>query len=192
MDPARGLFSVCRVRVYPRFSKRAGYEWTVEGELDSTFEFLISEKNVPPGKDATKKVVLAYLAGLFDAEGSIMLRDGRPFAPRLSLTNKDVSMLDWVENKLTGLRIHCSRSPPDRKGVLRTNLWRNDDILRFLRDLPLKHPEKKAKARLIINGERNVTGLFAAWESLSGRIEQDRLEFIKLAKSEIEGARLAI
>jgi LAGLIDADG-like domain len=173
-------------RVYPRFSKMVGYEWTVEGELDQSFEFLFSEKDVPPTESAADEMILGYLAGLFDAEGSIWMRKGRPFAPRLSFTNKDASMLDWVESQLTRLGLHHSRSLPDKKGVLHTRLWRNDDVLRVLRYLPLKHPEKKAKTRLIINGERNRTGLARKWECLLAHIDEDILEFVRLAKSESE------
>jgi hypothetical protein len=48
-----------QARVYPRFSQRFGYEWTIEGELDLTFEFLQSEKSIPPNDEAPKRVVFA-------------------------------------------------------------------------------------------------------------------------------------
>ena len=179
-------------RVYPRFSKMVGYEWTVEGELDQSFEFLLSNKDIPPAEGAVNEIVLSYLAGLFDTEGSLWLRKRRSFAPRLSFTNKDASMLDWVESRLTRLGLHCSRSLPDKKGVLHTSLWRNGDVLRVLGQLPLKHPEKKAKARLIMNGKRNRTALARKWECLLTQIDVDILEFVRLAKTEIENGRLSV
>jgi hypothetical protein len=172
------------VRVYPRFSKLVGYEWTIEAELDSTFEFLLSQKLIPPAKDAHRKVVLHYLAGLFDAEGSVWLRTIRSFAPRLSVANKDTSMLDWIERQLTGLEVYWHRSRPDKNGICQTQIWRNADILKLLRAMPLRHPEKKAKTRLLLGFERESFDLQKRWAALLSEIEFDRLQFIELAKQD--------
>ncbi len=177
-------------RVYPQFSERTGYEWTVEGELDSTFEFLFTEKDIPPSLGAPREVLLAYLAGLFDSEGSVWLAEGRSFAPRVSFTNKDSSMLDWIEDALTVMGFHSWRSSPDKNHTQQTHLWRNREILVLLRMLPLRHPEKKAKARLLIQGERRRKDLSARWDGCLDEIERDRLQCIESAKVTVAPRRL--
>ncbi len=175
-------------RTYPRFSKMTGYEWTVEGELDPSFEFLLLEKNTPP-QNVKKETVLSYLGGLFDAEGSIWVWDGRAFAPRLSFTNKDLRMLDWIENQLTRLGFHWRRSPPDDHLVCRTNMWRIADVLALVRAMPLRHPEKKAKVRLFLSRTDLAREFDAKWYGLLADIEYDRLAFIELAQRILEGTR---
>jgi hypothetical protein len=171
-------------RIYPRFSKMVGYEWAVEAELDQSFDFLL-KKDTPPAT-RSKKVIFSYLAGLFDAEGSVWLWDGRAFAPRLSFTNKDLTMLDWIENQLTALGFHWSRSLPDRSGVYHTHLWRKAEILALVQSLPLRHPEKKAKVRLLLGREDSASEFDSKWYGVLDAIEYDRLEFIELAKRILE------
>jgi hypothetical protein len=59
------------VRVSPRFSKLVGFEWTVEGELNTTFAFLLNERYWTPDYNLSRSLTVNYLAGLFDAEGSV-------------------------------------------------------------------------------------------------------------------------
>lgn len=172
-------------RVYPRFSKMAGYEWTVEAELDQSFEFLLLEKDTPPTNGA-EKIILSYLAGLFDAEGSVWVWDGRAFAPRISFTNKDLTMLDWIENQFTRLGLHWSRSPPDDHQVCRTNIWRQADVLALGRAMPSRHPEKKAKVRLLLNRKDEESEFDSKWYGLLSDIDYDRRAFIESAQRILE------
>jgi hypothetical protein len=174
------------VRIYPRFNNKTGFEWQIEAELDSTFEFLLSDKQIAPKSDAGKKIVLSYLAGLFDAEGSVWLRSKGRFAPRLSFANKDLSMLDWIEQQLTRLGVHFRRSRPDKNGVYATLVWRNADVMHLLGLMPFKHPEKKAKTRLLLRFLKENFDLKQSWFALLSEIEFDRLEFIRLANRELE------
>jgi len=168
-------------RVYPRFSKLAGFEWTFEVDLDRSFAFLLHEKKKPPTGDA-KETVLAYLAGLFDAEGSLWIWDGRAFAPRLSFTNKDLTMLGWIETQLSRLGFQCSRSLPDARGVCKTNLWRKAEVVALLEILPIRHPEKVAKARLVIGKGQRIPEFDAEWYALLDTIESERAAFIEAAR----------
>jgi hypothetical protein len=74
------------VRTYPHFSKLVGFEWTVEGELNATFSFLLSDRLLAPDYNQSKRLAVSYLAGLFDAEGSMWLRGNRRNEPRASFT----------------------------------------------------------------------------------------------------------
>jgi hypothetical protein len=96
IDLVRSLFTPYGpVRIYPHHSRLVGYEWTIETELDQTFRFLLDEKLRAPGTDQSGAVCLAYLAGLFDAEGSLSIAG--TFTPQLSIANADEDMLHWVE-----------------------------------------------------------------------------------------------
>lgn len=177
-------------RVYPRYSKMVGYEWSVEAELDQSFEFLLVEKNRPP-ESSTEKVILSYLAGLFDAEGSVWMWDGRAFAPRLSFTNKDLTMLGWIENQLTQMGFHWSRATSDSQDVCKTNLWRQSEILTLLRAIPLRHPEKKAKARLLLRRKNPGSEFDFEWYNLIDEVEYDRTTFLELARAILGGREAA-
>lgn len=63
-----------------------------------------------------------------------------------------------------------------------TQVWRNADVLKLLHAMPLKHPEKKAKARLLFRFEHERFELHQIWDALLSEIEFDRLQFIELAK----------
>jgi len=170
-------------REYPKFFESFGHEWTVEGELDRTFEFLLTEKLTPPIK-SNVGVVLAYLAGLFDAEGSLWLRSNRSFGPRLSYTNKDLDMLSWIETHVNALGFNARRVGPDENGVYRVLLWRNKEVLDFIRLLPIRHPEKKAKARLLLNASQIRSTLYPRWQNLLNGIDADCATFLKEAEYE--------
>ncbi|HVB95169.1 MAG TPA: LAGLIDADG family homing endonuclease [Nitrososphaerales archaeon] len=172
-------------RVYPRYSKMVGYEWSVEAELDQSFEFLLIEKDMPPA-NGSRKIILSYLAGLFDSEGSVWLWEGRTFAPRVSFTNKDLTMLGWIETRLTQLGFYSARGPPDGRDVSRTSMWRKGEILALIQAMPLRHPEKKAKARLLLGREDLGSEFEVRWYGLLDDIEYDRATFIQLAQSILE------
>jgi hypothetical protein len=61
------------VHRYPREAKLVGYEWTLECDLDSSFEFLLQKASVLEPQLMPEQEFVAFLAGLFDAEGSIYL-----------------------------------------------------------------------------------------------------------------------
>ncbi len=183
IESVTNMFVPCgTIRIYPRFSKLAGYEWSIEGEVDKTFDFLLLEKFRVPDRKPRKEVLLSYLAGFFDAEGSLWLWKRRTFAPRMSYTNKDLELLEWVKMTLNGFGFHCVRNGPDKKGVYRLNLWRVDEIVRLLQQLPIKHPEKKAKARLLLRHRTRSAACRSAWNDLTAFLREDRKSFVKLAE----------
>jgi len=170
------------VRVRPRLSKLAGYEWSFEAELDASFSFLLEGRLTVPSGIQSHDFVLGYLAGLFDAEGSLWLRADRAFEPRMSFSNNSVELLLWVQSSLSmlGFRAHLGR--PDSNGVRQLQLWRVIEILSLLKMLRLKHPEKKAKVKLIL--ETIAPELRRSrWKLLLRELRIDKLEFVKLAES---------
>ncbi len=176
------------VRVYPRFSKLVGFEWTVEAELDKTFEFLLTEKDIAPGYGADGEVVWAYLAGLLDSEGSVLLRADKKFAPSISIANKDIQMHSWIVSELARLGFYAKTGRGDTNGVFRTRLWRTKEVVNFLRAVPLRHPEKKAKARIIL--QEQVQSRHERWRRCANEIDGDISDFAVLARASLEAAKL--
>ena len=129
-----------------------GYEWTIETDLDQTFRFLLDGRLSNPRPGLSKSLCIAYLAGLFDAEGSLWLRSGRRFEPRMSLSNTDFGLLSWARDTLKKMGFHPHLGLPNVDGVRQIQMWRVEEVLKAVRILPVKHPEKKAKARLVIEG----------------------------------------
>jgi len=170
------------VRIYPHYTDLAGYEWTVEGELDRTFEFLLIEKMNNLGNGVSRRVAMAYLAGLFDAEGSVWIRVAGKRTPEISIPNTDASMLDWVKSCLTSAGFTPQRGSPNSDGVAKVRMWRENEITSLLRLMPLRHPEKKARARLLLDAKTPWNEIEKKWRSLLKEFEEDRLSFIALAK----------
>lgn len=173
------------IRVYPRWSKLAGYEWCVEGELDASFKFLLDEKLNTPALVSPREILLAYLAGVFDAEGSVWLKSSSEYQPELSFSNTDVQLLEWIDKALARLGFYSRLDKPNRDGVCRVRMWRVGDVLTFLRVLPSRHPEKKAKVRVLTDTSRPRVECRKAWEALIQGISEDREEFVRLADHEL-------
>ena len=168
------------VRVYPHHSRLVGYEWTIEAELDQTFRFLLDDKLRTPGTGLSRAVCLAYLAGLFDAEGSLSVAG--TFTPQLSIANTDEDLLDWVECFLKRIGFTPWRGRPDKNGVSRVALLKGDEVMRLLRILPTRHPEKKARRKIVMKMESPLTQRLAAWYELISLIEADTKEFVAAAE----------
>lgn len=126
-----------------------------------------------------------YLAGLFDAEGCLWLQTGVGFSPFWGLFNSDTKMLDWVMNFLGELGFHPSRPSPRPDGVGRVQLQRPAEVAKLLRMMPIKHPEKKAKARLVLDQRLRPEEKRERWCDLLGEIERDRNEMVRLAEREL-------
>jgi len=189
------------VHRYPRRANLTGYEWTLECDLGLSFEFLLEKPSLTELESSSNQEFIAFLAGFFDAEGSIYLhRKFSSTAPELQIRNKDVALLEWIQHKLRKLRVESkmdflkqdpSRFEPGTQGeIWGLRAWRFDSVTSFLRLVPLRHPERIAKAIIAtsftppLSRFRNL-GLIAQWDELLARIEDDRLRFIEQAHKAI-------
>jgi intein-encoded DNA endonuclease-like protein len=133
------------------------------------------------------------LQGFFDAEGSIVWSSAHRV--ELSLTNTDRDLLER-------LRIALSKSGYYSKVRLKGHsrlgigdspmwalvIWRFYDVRDLLREIPLQHPEKKAKARIALTlnyGESEFARSRSTrkWTDLLEQIRVDRDLFVKCAQS---------
>jgi len=175
------------VRVAPSVSRVAGFEWTSYASLDETFSFLLDQKLEDPSKIFEGDSLSGYLGGLFDAEGSLWLAADEWFHPFWSICNADHKMLDWVMRFLKGLGFHPKMSPPNSDGVARVVLQRRTEVVRLLQMLPIRHPEKKAKARLLLDQRLHAEEKRERWCDLLAEIEGDRNEMVRLSERELAG-----
>jgi hypothetical protein len=142
------------VHIMPRQSKMSGYEWSIDCDLDSTFEFMEWEYTAVPNwiENGTFR---DYLAGFFDAEGSITLDGNHVGNPRLAITNSNLSLLEELRDRMKFVygTWHFRLSTPAGMGgeaiakrdVWQLQCWRNADCLNFLLDVPFRHLKRKRK-----------------------------------------------
>ncbi len=159
-----------RVRRYPKFSRISGYHWCAYCDLDSSFEFLLKKpKMIPRDVCEDHELFLSFLAGYFDAEGCISL-DGRRGHRGMCLIIKscDYLVLKGINRRLHALGISTRLHLAAAAGTagLKQNCWyvracSKNDVAALLRRLPLRHPEKVAKAALALSIIRDGWG--AKW-----------------------------
>ena len=183
------LFSAYgHILVSPRKSDLAGYEWSFQVDLDPSFSFLLEYRRALPRWIYEKRYFLSFLAGFFDAEGSIWRNDTSVFGFEISLTNSDLRLLEMIRTRLRrlGFLLHLSKNKANSVWHLR--IWDQAKIQGLLRLLPLRHPEKVLKVRLALGREdaiskNNYDDFATKWETLLEQIRSERDEFVRQAKA---------
>jgi hypothetical protein len=188
---------------YPRYKKDTGtYGWNIQVILDKSFEFLLEPRDKCREWVMRKgSTMLAYLAGLIDAEGHI-----RPHAnPKtvgidVSIWNTDTELLDFAYNCLKHLGYrplepYLSQPPGGessgfhiarRKAEWRVLLARFEETQSLLRRLPLQHREKVAKKEVALSVAQGdlYDGIAEKVSSLRKSIKEETEWFTKLAELE--------
>ena len=188
------------VYIYPKEAKLTGYEWSMDADLDDSFRFLLDrDPNTFQGILTREQTFFSYLAGIFDAEGSVHYhRKGGGGAFESSVTNMDIELLRVLLRQLEALGYHAKlESTPHSKDktkvrgadyIWRIQVWRYKEVKGILNRLPLRHSEKVAKREIALtlptwpspDVRRQV---LSRWEELLDRIEYDVQESIKEAKN---------
>ena len=159
---------------HPRYKKDTKtYEWNLSAILDGSFEFLFLE--LPQVKDwlcSNLSLMLAYLGGLLDAEGSVVTTRNKRGNVLLfaAWNNSDLDLLTWVRERLRDLGYPTSLCLNKRKGVRskkygiihRRDYWQlsifgNSRVQLFLRSISPRHDEKLRRIRIALSvteGER--------------------------------------
>lgn len=194
-----------QVHRYPRRAKFTGFEWTLECDLERSFEFMLFKPTIDDLEAFTQNEFYAFLAGIFDAEGSIYMhrrRYGVMF--EVSITNTESELLSFFEKGLRRLGYHPRiefriqdelRLGYPKKGeiyVLRISI--QDEVCRLLSEIRFRHPEKVAKAEFVL--QRVCKDDFGAgadevedWEVLTRSIKMERDAFVNLAKESLENRK---
>jgi intein-encoded DNA endonuclease-like protein len=186
------------VHRFPREAEFTGYEWSLECDLDDSFEFLLQKPSICELDRLTFQEFLSFLAGFFDAEGSVFLhRKSSGLAPELNIANTDKEVLNLISQRLASIEILSSLTSWDQRTkkqqfksvslLWKLNVWRFECVNRLLAQLALRHPEKTAKKRIALRfvspiSQRRNTEAVREWETLAQQIDDERLKFIEEAK----------
>ena len=189
------------VAKYPRRDRLTGHEWNLECDLDASFEFLLKKPAAQDLEALDLEEFLAFLAGFFDAEGSIYLhKKSNGWAPELSITNTERQILELVGKRIEEIGVRSSLNEygqgANRLGYLsegrihRLQVWQIDSVRGLLKRLGLRHEEKVSKAKIALLFESPLNrvknhGQIRSWKSLSKMIEYGRVEFMEKAKEVI-------
>lgn len=188
-----------KIHIYPRRAKWSAYEWSLEVDLDSSFMFLFGLNYEGIRRFADQRnLFLSFVAGFFDAEGSIYFhRKSKRLAPECSITNTNHKLLKLIQECLSLNGIHSKLDRRRSRGrvneigasvdVLDLRIWRFDDVMLFLKQLPLRHPEKNAKSKLISGIQLPLPSsmndpIGEAWEQLLNHIRLDSDAFVDEAR----------
>ncbi len=169
------------------FTKRC--EWSLEAQLHSSFSFLLGARRVPDWVTRNQEVFLHFLAGYADGEGTISIgkNSKRCVSFVFAIASGDKSILAFLFRGLKQMGFHPSFRRSRKAGdanyfwgnllhykkdrwVLR--LKRRDEVLRFLKVLPIRHPEKIEKRDLMLRLKDRVylCDVDYSWSGLKNRI----------------------
>ncbi len=192
------------VHRYPREAEWTGYEWSLEVDLENSFEFLLRAKQTKENLFADEQSFLSFLAGFFDAEGSIYLhkkRFGEGFEAQI--TNTDEELLKLISRGLESLGYHprlYHRAQHARHlgQVQGKELWvlklhRIFEVCRLLETLPLRHGEKREKARLVVSSVcphlAEQTVKMEDWDAVLEKFKNGRDRFVQEAEAALKAKR---
>jgi len=183
---------------YPKRSPLTGFEWSLDCDLDNSFDFLLNVNRLAKEFIESDDLFFSFLAGFFDADGSIYYHRKKIHgAFEFSLTNMDEELLRRIKMRLSGLGfspiLRRGRQNPSRgvkngaEYIWKLEMWRYDNVVRILGELPLRHPEKRAKAGIALRlgfrpTENDRIECIADWDSLNERIKNRRDEYVERAR----------
>ncbi|HXW38006.1 MAG TPA: LAGLIDADG family homing endonuclease, partial [Nitrososphaerales archaeon] len=195
------------VRMYPKRAQLVEAEWSVEVDLDRSFEFLL-RKNLHelPRVPDDKECRLNFLAGLVDAEGAICwhLKSSPGFELQISNTSEDLLKIakdclvgQGYHPKLTRSKQKPGRLPTAVEGtLLRLVLYRQEEVSKMVCEFPVKHSEKKRKADVarayFRSAELDSSNFPTGWIELKRELAVARSKFVQDAVSELAQKQLGI
>lgn len=174
---------------YPRYKYDTHtYEWNLHVILDDSFQFLLLDhKTAWEWVSQRERTSYSYLAGIWDAEGSVEICENRKvISIRLPIHNTNVGLLKFVVRRLRflgymprGLQLNKRKGSktskwgiPHRKNYWTVRLLNLDQSQSLLRKLPLRHREKVAMKELALSLKRGDY-----WKDVSGRVKALRNSF---------------
>jgi hypothetical protein len=130
---------------------------------DCNYYFSVNEENKIP-KKRLSRIDLAYIAGIIDGEGSLMLyRHGRSkcnpgtmvYNAQLAVTNTNKDLMNWLSDKLSKYsypfktKVYLRKTPSNQKQIYQLAV-RGFKLLYLLQDLlPFLIVKKKQAEKLI-------------------------------------------
>ncbi len=125
-DLFRQLFSEYGpIYEYPRPAALSGYEWSLDCDLDSSFEFLVRTKTDVSEFIRSPDLFMSFLAGFFDAEGTVYFhKKGNHGGFELTMVNTDVGLLREIREELSrrGFAVKLDRTKQNRVEALKRGI----------------------------------------------------------------------
>jgi hypothetical protein len=189
------------LRSYPKEARLVPAELNLEIDLDGSFEFLLMKKSkgyAPNLKNRT--TTLNFTAGFFDAEGCIAFNKSR-FEFQLQISNTDEQLMRSLQSGLERIayhpRLYSSIDRNPRVGSKpECHMWRlsvhnEEEIVRLLKEMPLRHTEKTTKAALALSYISNKSrmdseGYPQGWREYGASIKAGTKEFIRQAAAALK------
>ena len=188
---------------HPRYKKDFdSFEWNLSTIVDESFDFLFQElEDIKPWLESDHKLVLAYLSGLLDADGSIVTtKDKRGHCLLFACyNNSNLKLLNWVRDKLREMGYPTSLCINKRKGVRskrygiihREDYWQLtifgiSKVQLFLHAIHPRHSEKLQRMTVAMKVRKGDLYSTLAGEimGLRSRIKEEVSESVKQAEIE--------
>jgi len=184
-----------------RYKKDTGtFEWNFQAILDDSFAFLLEPRE--KCRDWVRKqdeTMLAYLAGLVDAEGHIrMYPNPRTVGIIVSVWNTDFDLVRFASDCLKRLGYRPMEPYLDKraggkssgfhierkKDYWRLQLGRFDEAQSLLQRLPLRHREKVERKRLALSVSKgeDYEVIGSKVSSFARSIKEEARQFTRLAE----------
>jgi hypothetical protein len=174
---------------HPRYKKDTkSYEWNLSTIVDSSFDFLLDDRaETWKWVTQSESTLLAYLAGILDAEGSVGNHsNGKGTSVRLMYYNTSQELLIFIKGAIEMLGYSPTGPYLDkRKGTSTSKyrierkkdyyklaLQRFEDAKSLIRRLPILHGEKVRRKQLALS-----TAFGQAWNTVEPQITALRSEF---------------
>jgi hypothetical protein len=187
---------------YPKRTLVTEFEWCLDCDLDRSFEFLANQERLMVDIFSSKELFFSFLAGFFDAEGSIYYHKKHGIgAFEFSLGNTNQKILEDIRRKLsefgfsvflkqekqTPERINRGRNIVSTMPMWRLLMWRFNDVRNIMNQLPLKHSEKVARVQIALELKQRAEPeerktIISRWELLRLQIEKDVIDYIEEAR----------
>jgi len=172
----------------PYFDKRGQrFVWDILAWLDNSFSFLLEKpERIPRWVLQDAECFLSYLAGYFDAEGTVVLthnKDRANIGLIIATHDKNILRDAFQALKNMGLhprmRIHMQKGTHTRYGPQSATCWnlaihRRAEILRLAECLPLRHPEKIRRLTLVVKTFRNKRLCEVQWKDIAPDVKHLR------------------
>lgn len=187
---------------YPHENFLTEFEWSLDCDLDTSFAFLLDLKRLAAQIIADDELFFDFLAGFFDAEGSVYFhKKGSRGAFEFSLANTNVELLHEIAMRLRSLGFPCNfrrirldqekfiergiKNPGE--AIWKIEVWRYETFQRLVGLLPSRHEEKIGKIaiarRLEFRANRKQREeVLEDWNALLERIDLECKIYIKKAK----------
>ncbi len=178
------------VQKYPKRSVLTEFEWTLECDLDSSFQFLLDKGLDWVELTRTGPLFLSFLAGFFDADGSVFYhKKGTSGGFEFALTNVDKLTLELIASELGARGFHPrilrARQRADRgvkngsEVIWKLSLWRHGEVARILGAMPVKHQEKRDKRDTVLDLTSHESrdfrrSLLTRWDLLRASVKAER------------------